>query len=380
MNDSDSTFRWSTLPPFAAIITFLAARVMANPQRAVLLDSAVWWLVLLMFVILTALYGLFIVRGFSSGLFPLQLVAQGMLLCPAALSSGARMLPWAGVVMASCGGVTLAFQYWRRSRGAAVSVQQEEHHQPVYVSPAVNMLPMPFAVTDQNGFIHTITNAMCEAAGSSRDELEGQSITLIMNPGDASVIMNGKEWEITQKQLDGHNYFFMLGERQETLPSVSGPDPFIDPLTQLHSSAYAMRRFDEEIYRSRRYGHPLTAALFRVIFSSAAERDTRSRTAFLAFCGKIRSKLRLSDTISMFGDKDILLVLPECPPSSVDHVIQKVINIIPELSEEHPIISDATPLYVDLSYDSGAEIPSARSVLDALNKDMVQKYTLTPQT
>ena len=68
--------KWLTLPPIVAIGTVAVTRTMASVLTSESVNPAVWMLTVLLFVILTALYGMFITYGFNAGLLPLQLLAQ----------------------------------------------------------------------------------------------------------------------------------------------------------------------------------------------------------------------------------------------------------------------------------------------------------------
>ena len=99
--------KWITIPPVVAILTIMLARAMGVGSVVGEVDIAIWGLVWLLFIVMSILYGLFIIHGFNIGLISLQALAQGVLLCPMAITYGARMFQWLGVIIAVCGGAAL---------------------------------------------------------------------------------------------------------------------------------------------------------------------------------------------------------------------------------------------------------------------------------
>ena len=112
MEDKSFSIHWVSLPPFVAILTVLVAGFFSSGPPAPV-DESVWGLVGLLFAVLTVIYGIFIRLDFYRGFFPVQLIAQGLLLCPLSLRMGARMFSWVGVTMAVCGSVVLVVVYWQ---------------------------------------------------------------------------------------------------------------------------------------------------------------------------------------------------------------------------------------------------------------------------
>ena len=81
-----SLMKWLFLPPVVAIPTILIVRSLGSPAASGPVDASLWGLTGLLFVVLTALYALFILQGAKGGYIPVQLIAQGMLLCPLSVS------------------------------------------------------------------------------------------------------------------------------------------------------------------------------------------------------------------------------------------------------------------------------------------------------
>lgn len=365
-------FQWLTLPPVVAVATAFVAGSMSSPLDVEPVNPSFWGMTCLLFIILSALYGLFIVHGFGVGLLPLQFVAQGLLLCPLALSQGARMFQWVGVIMAVCGAVVLVNLYHYRRRqpcpAAAKGVDEAEVR-----------LPVPFIVTDAEGVVESVSSGMLEVAQLPLEAVKGQSVSVLLTPGNSTAMLGGRTWDVIQRPMKGDRYYFQLSERAAALISEAGATALTDPVTGLQAFRYAMMRLNEELYRTRRYGHPLTVLLIRLVFSAAAERDSDSREAFVAYCTLIRKSLRTSDVAALSGDRELMLMLPECPAASSDAVVKKMLGLLGTLTPDHRSLSEVTALHVAASFESTDDVPNAKSLMDGLIASMAKKYTLNAQ-
>ena len=372
MARNGALFQWLTLPPVIAVVTAFVAGAMGSPVDAEPVDPSFWGMTCLLFIVLSALYGLFIVHGFGVGLLPLQLVAQGILLCPLALSRGARMFQWVGVIMAVCGAVALLnlCHYCRRRPGPAAAKGADE---------AEVRLPVPFVVTDAEGVVESVSSGMLEAAQLPLEAVKGQSVAVLLTPGDATATLGGRTWDVIQRPMEGDRYYFQLSERAAASAPEADVTALTDPVTGLQVFRYAMMRLDEELYRTRRYGHPLTVLLIRLVFSAAAERDPDSREAFVAYGTLVRKSLRTSDVAALSGDRELMLMLPECPAASSDAVVKKMLGLLGTLNQDHRSLSEVTALHVAASFESTDDVPNAKSLVDGLIASMAKKYTLNAQ-
>ncbi|MBQ3763668.1 MAG: hypothetical protein II869_01720, partial [Synergistaceae bacterium] len=142
--------KWITVPPVVAILTVMLARAMGTGSIVGEVDLSIWGLVWLLFIMMSVLYGLFIIHGFNIGLVSLQALAQGVLLCPMAITYGARMFQWLGVIIAVCGAAALlvAYNNEENSRNRIVEVAVEDD---------VKRIPVNFAITDDTGAILNLT-------------------------------------------------------------------------------------------------------------------------------------------------------------------------------------------------------------------------------
>ena len=177
--------------------------------------------------------------------------------------------------------------------------------------------------------------------------------------------------------MEDDRYYFQLNEKaEEDKQAQAGELGLTEPATRLQTFRYAMLRLDEELYRTRRYRRTLATALIRLVFSANAEKDPVTQEAFNACCALMRDNLRTSDTAARSGERDVLLVLPECPAAAVDVVIQKLLALINSLTPSYAVLLDVTTLHVSAVFDGTEDLPSAKLLLDQLSLAMARKYTL----
>ncbi|MDR3264975.1 MAG: hypothetical protein LBT15_03090 [Synergistaceae bacterium] len=360
--------RWLFLPPFTALLTIIVASALGSEAR-VPVDPALWGLTGLLFVILTILYAIFIQQEFFRGLFPVQLIAQGLLLSPLSLHVGARMLQWVGVTMTVCGAVVLVTLYYRRSQAplpaANVSAEPGE----------LSALPLPFAITDKEGTILSVSDDLLRMTNRKREQAEGQTITFLLPIDSESVVLDGKTWRVLQSPItprspaEGERYCFRLEEAQEavavTPPANPGENAFIDPTTSLYTQAYAVRCVTVELYRSRRYQRPIAATLLRMLFSYpdiVKEQPAKEDEVFNAWCRFVRSSIRTSDVPCLVGPRDVLVAMPETTLEMAREVAGKLASFetaLHPLTGEFPgtiSVYDGTVFFgsssLDLDFDS----------------------------
>ena len=181
--------KWITVPPVVAIFTIMLARAMGVGNIVGEVDIAIWGLVWLLFIVMSVLYGLFIVNGFNVGLISLQALAQGVLLCPMSITYGARMFQWLGVIIAVCGASALVVAY---------NQEEAERRKIIPVDPEndVKRIPSKFAITDDTGAILNLTDDMLEVLGINRLASVGKNISEWFSPVSTTAEINGKIWDI----------------------------------------------------------------------------------------------------------------------------------------------------------------------------------------
>ncbi|MDR1648862.1 MAG: hypothetical protein LBR71_01255 [Synergistaceae bacterium] len=328
---ADFSVQWFFLPPFTAIGTVALVSLFSG-NRSVSVDAAIWGLTGLLFIILTILYGIFIRRDFYKGLLPVQLVAQGLLLCPLSLQMGAQMFQWVGVIMAVCGTVALVLLY-HRSLTAFVSVLQT-----VGTSRELDTLPIPFAITDEEGNIISVSDTLLQMTKQSREAALGDKITLLVPLDGEAVNLAGKEWKLIQSRMPDNRYYFQLEEAQSPIfapiPLTAGGDvEAVDPATTLHSRAYAARTTSEELYRVRRYKRWMSVALLRMVFHGANPPEKEDEI-FNAYGRFVKEGIRETDSASLVDARDIYVLMPETPLDGARVAVSKLTDFAPHLQEQ----------------------------------------------
>ncbi len=372
--------KWITIPPIVAIFTVMLARTMGAGSIVGEVDLAIWGLVWLLFIVMSILYGLFIVHGFNIGLISLQALAQGVLLCPMSITYGARMFQWLGVIIAVCGGAALLVAY-----------NQEENERnkviPVEVENDVKRIPANFAITDDTGAILNITEDMLDVLGIDRMSSVGKNISEWFSPVSTTAEINGKIWDIERKSIDdGKRFYFEL--RPKGLPvsnndsnnnEPSAPVEFIDPDTQLHTYRYGMARISDELYRAGRYNHPVSAFMIRIVFPQLLPDDNMDKyvSPFRAYCARVMKDTRQSDTVIQTGEFQIMAVLSECPYQMVENIIERLSSIVNALCPTFEEFLHVTVLNVYETFEGGTNLPTAQELVDKLTQQMTRKYSAT---
>ncbi|MBR0316999.1 MAG: hypothetical protein IJQ99_09055 [Synergistaceae bacterium] len=373
--------KFITIPPVFAIATIMLARAMGSGQVVGEIDVAVWGLIWLLFIIISILYGMFIVNGFNVGLVPLQALAQGIILCPMAIVYGAKMFQWLGVIIAVCGAAALVVIY---------NQIEAEHNKVVVVESEndVKQLPLNFVITDDTGAILNLTEDMLKVFDLDRINTIGKNISDWFSPVSKTAEINEKIWDVKRKGFDnGKRFYFELNpkglptETEEQTPEEGQagtmPLQFIDPDTQLHNFRYGMMRISDELYRAGRYNHPVSAVMIRIVFPQLLPDDDMEKYVrpFRAYCARLMKDLRQSDTAIQTGEFQILVVLSECQYQVVENITERLTGIVNALCPTFEEFFHVTVLNVFECFDGGGNLPTANELVDDLTHSMTRKYS-----
>lgn len=371
--------KWITIPPVVAIFTVMLARAMGVGSIVGEVDLAIWGLVWLLFIVMSVLYGLFIIHGFNVGLISLQALAQGVLLCPMAITYGARMFQWLGVIIAVCGGAALLVAYNQ-------SENERNKVIPVEVEDDVKRIPANFAITDNTGAILNLTDDMLEVLGINRLASVGKNISEWFSPVSKTAEINGKIWDIERKSIeDGKRFYFELRPKglpvsnEDSQNESSEPVEFIDPDTQLHTYNYGLARISDELYRAGRYNHPVSAFMIRLVFPQLLPDDDMEKYVrpFRAYCARVMKDTRQTDTVIQAGEFQIIAVLSECPYQMVENIIERLSSIVNALCPTFEEFLHVTVMNVYEAYEGGTNLPTAQELVDKLTQQMTRKYSAT---
>jgi diguanylate cyclase (GGDEF)-like protein len=111
----------------------------------------------------------------------------------------------------------------------------------------------------------------------------------------------------------------------------------LDSLTGLYNRRCGEQRLAEEISRSQRYGHPLTVIaldLNRLKYINDTFGHAAGDELIKCFAGRINKAIRGSDLAVRQGGDEFLLLLPECKPEEVRHVLGRLSGIRLDLGEQ----------------------------------------------
>ena len=104
----------------------------------------------------------------------------------------------------------------------------------------------------------------------------------------------------------------------------------LDPLTGLYNRRCGEQRLAEEISLSQRYGHPLTVIMLdlnRLKYINDTFGHAAGDELIKCFAGRINKAIRGSDLAVRQGGDEFLLLLPECKPEEVRHVLSRLSGI-----------------------------------------------------
>jgi diguanylate cyclase (GGDEF)-like protein len=108
----------------------------------------------------------------------------------------------------------------------------------------------------------------------------------------------------------------------------------LDPLTGLFNRRYIEQRLEDEIKRSQRHGRALSVILFDLDEFKQVN-DTYGHGAgdslLKAFADRLSRATRGSDASARYGGDEFLVVLPECKPENVQHVLKRLEGIRVEI-------------------------------------------------
>ena len=133
----------------------------------------------------------------------------------------------------------------------------------------------------------------------------------------------------------------------------------LDPLTGLYNRRCGEQRLSEEISRSLRYGHPLTV-LALDLNKLKHINDTFGHAAgdemIKCFAARINKAIRGSDLAIRQGGDEFLLLLPECKPEEVRHVLTRLSGIKLDIAGQTVPLSFSAGWANYISYESAEEL------------------------
>jgi GGDEF domain-containing protein len=270
--------------------------------------------------------------------------------------------------------VLVAIYYRSRTRSTPSGRIHAPESSPNF-TPLLASLPLPFAVTDGEGNIVAVSDALLQLTQKNRASTEGEKITLILPLDKETIDLAGKSWRILQapiKQATGETgYYFQIEETRDvavTLPShIGGETNFMDPVTSLYTRAYAEKQVNGELYRVRRYQRGISAALIRMIFQGNNP-FSQEDDIFNAYCRYLRSNTREADIPCLVGPRDLFLVMPEVSLEQAEMAVGRLADFVPHVQKELAGFDGAAEIHQEVAFfDSSSGDLSFDRVLEKLD-------------
>ncbi len=101
----------------------------------------------------------------------------------------------------------------------------------------------------------------------------------------------------------------------------------LDPLTGLYNRRFAEQRLEAEVARSQRYNRPLTVLMLDLNdFKQINDRygHPAGDQVLKEFGERLKSATRVSDVAARLGGDEFVVLLPECPPGQVQHLLERL--------------------------------------------------------
>ena len=148
-------------------------------------------------------------------------------------------------------------------------------------------------------------------------------------------------------------------DKAQTLAQEVYKMALLDPLTGLFNRRFIERRLEDEIKRSERHGLPLSVILIDLDQFKQVN-DTYGHgggdALLRAFAERLTKATRGSDTAARYGGDEFLVVLPECKPENVGHVLKRLEGIRLDIDQRNLPIALSAGWAELLSGESGQDL------------------------
>ncbi len=351
---------WLTFPPLISIPISVFLIAFAKDANRMPIEGPLWLLLLILYLSLSLVYAYNINRRRSFPLMPLQLAAQGIIICIISLEAGSPfMVPWLGVAIAASGFVSLANQFIGQLKGpprTPAQIQEVEHLEDA-LAPPTDSSPFPMLSANREGTIIEANSAFKELSGDKAPE--GKSVSEFFNPGNSEGSIGGKTLLIFQKTKDGLFYFSMMDPIKKGVGKNSAASRLVelfDSVTGLYSKEYASIRGPEEIGRAARYRRWLCGIYLKVSYVDLPGMDGSpdlEKAFFMAYLEYVKSEIRDSDMGFYLGGQEVLLLLPETSQQGAKDSALRLVSLPDELEEMRVDLPFSVDIEYGLIYYSG---------------------------
>lgn len=339
---------WVTIPPLLSLPISLILVAFGNESNKVSAGAPLWVLLLLLYLAFSIFYVFSIRNSLFSQLTPLQLAAQGIIICIVSMEAGAYpILSWVGVIAAVSGSFILLHSYSRYCKGIPLPAPAANADSLSADSSAATSLgnsPFPYVVTDNKGTIVDANDAFTSFAENG--PVQGENVTTFFVPGETEALVGGKKHALFQKTHAGLFHFLLVDnplsqKSSQTVIAKRGPELF-DQRNVLYSSKYAQLRIPEELSRANRYRRWLSGILIKVDYTYLPGRERQpdfEETFLAAYVHYMKESIRDSDMGFSMQDREFLLLLPETPQQGAKNTALKLVELpepLAELQKNYP--------------------------------------------
>ena len=345
---------WLTIPPLLSLPLSLILVAFGNESNKVSAGAPLWVLLLLLYFALSMFYVFSIRNSLFSQLTPLQMAAQGIIICIVSMEAGAHpILPWVGVLAAVSGFFILLHSYSRYDKRTTppAPVPNVDSASPNSAGTSLENSPFPYVITDNEGIIIDANYAFTSYAEDG--SVQGENVTSFFVPGETEAVVGGKKHAIFQKAKDGQFHFFLVdnppSQKSSKTAEAKKESDLFDPKYGLYSRKYAQLRIPEELGRANRYRRWLCGILLKVIYTYLPGRGHQpalEETFLAAYVHYVKESIRESDMGFSMQDGEFLLLLPETPQQGAKDTALKLRELPETLNE----MKKDYPFSVDIEY------------------------------
>jgi GGDEF domain-containing protein len=304
--------------------------------------APIWIVSAFTYIAATTLAGYLLLNEQTDGLFPLNLLAQGVLFLPLSLSlENPPLVAWGVAAVLATAVIALAARsaIESTSSGAPSSVDRELLRKAA-IEISVEKCPLPAAFADPAGTVIRANESFRKAFGLEEEELSQLSLEGVLPKDDSIVSLAEGEFRVLRK-ANGTGTFLCLVPEPKQPQSVS-PEArpvlsIMEPVTGLYTEVYLGIRAPEELARAGRYRRWLSALLIRFEakprseFSLAPDEGEKIRQTFAA---EIRRTVRTVDLPFRAGPTRYLVLLPETSQSDAKTVLVRIRALPKEIFDE----------------------------------------------
>lgn len=371
---------WLSVPPIPTIMVIVALLPFSDPSNRLYMGATFWLFVALIYLSISSGYAICLMRKITLGLFPLQLLAQGIALLVLPLGMGAPYgLSWIGLAMSFAGTISLL-----QKVASALSPRNKDNTPAVEEKRDISKrIPLPSLDTDLDGNILSINDDMARLLDVSEEFLLGQSAKNIFPEDMDRVDIGGKGWQVLRKNLDESKLICLVEEIESPKSSkdTKNNDMIHDP-TGLYSHTYADIMAPSEIKRSVRYRRWLSIVMIRLSFRYDGEEsadkvwEEQILNEYGAF---VKRHTRECDLGFFIGGGYFLILLPETPNAGAKIAASKLKKLpddIRDKFEEKDSVSAV--IFTSLYHCSGNEKVDYHTVMKKLEENLTEEEEFSP--